>query len=224
MKKFLLTVISISLSLSVRVYAEDCAVYFKNENVVVIKDTSTERGFASLAMGGAGALGYLLIDSVVKSGDLKTPTPSKNPKHLQLAKFLQEKTVSTPPLDLSKFNMKYLNDRNFEDKCAYKIISLYNIMDNYDNSNAQIFKIQRINSGVVDIEKFIRVSSNMKISLLQRKPRKELKEIGSGKYIDISKKMIDENVYNEMVFDKFLLSNDQNIEQIIKKYKDIESK
>ena len=36
--------------------------------------------------------------------------------------------------------------------------------------------------------------------------------------------MIDENVYNEMVFDKFLLSNDQNIEQIIKKYKDIESK
>jgi hypothetical protein len=224
MKKFLLKVISISLLLSATAYAEECAVYFKNDNVIIIKDSTTNRALLGAAIGG-GALGYLLTDLVVKAGDEKIPAPSKNPKHLKLANFLSEKTNSAPPLDLNNLNVKNLPAGNLEDKCAVKVTSVYNVMDNYDNSNVQMFKIQRMVDGVSVFEKFVRVSSNMDISLFQHKPKKILKEDAkTGKYIDVSKKMIDEKLYTEMVFDEFVLSNRKNIAKVIEKYKDLVSK
>ena len=104
MKTVLFVAMSLSALSSVEANADECTKYFKNNNVVLVKDTSTARALTGLAA--PGFLGALAINAAMKPGDEKMPEPSKNKTHLQLSQFLNQKIQSLSSFEIESINIK----------------------------------------------------------------------------------------------------------------------
>ena len=218
MKAFATITTLFTLLSSTESSAQECVRYFKNNNIVIVNDSSTAQAFGALI--GPGLLSAALIQASLKPGQEKVPTPSKNQRHISLSQFLSDQMAATPQLNLDTMDLKYLPSSDVQNKCTIIFTSSHSVIDNYDSSHRQIFRIQRTSNGAVDYDKFITVTSYMKVYPLQPKPRKILKEdTRTGKYIDVSKKMIDENIYNKTVFEEFAKSFQTNVSTVAEKYK-----